>query len=184
MVIILLFINPDITNDEYYKLINSDYDNYNEIPRDLSGCKIIKYDNILDLDNKIKKLYLNLDNFYRSFINKLIIIDKDKQLIYYKNMEGSSHIFSKNNFNLLTNTILFSKKLYKIIMTNPYLIKNKIIELPHFYFEKDYGFPNLNYCAYNILSDNEKKDRINKMYYLGAHQDYNSQNAKYWYKLL
>ena len=35
------------------------------------------------------------DNSYRSFINKLILVDNINNNFYYKNMEGSAPIFIK-----------------------------------------------------------------------------------------
>ena len=75
-------------------------------------------------ENKINNI-LQKSNYYRSFINKLVIIDKKNKQIISKPFEGSADIFSKNYFNLLTMSILLKKKLYIKITENPYLIKNQ-----------------------------------------------------------
>lgn len=153
------------------------------MPLSLLICKFVKYKDTDDLIKKVKEVKSgeNIDNigsFYRSFINKLIIVDKENKELIIKQMEGSSDIFSKNYFNLLTSHILFSKKLYEEVMNNPLSIKNKDIKLSEYYYQYDYGFPNLNYCKYLIGSENDRLERIKKMYY-------NINNPyKYWFKII
>ena len=115
------------------------------------------------------------DNSYRSFINKLILIDDINYKCYYKKQEGSSEIFSKNKFNLYTSVVLFNRNLYENIMKLPENIKN--IYIPKYYYEYDYGFPNLNFCKPFIQTKNFRILKINKMYY-----DHNPENN--WFKLI
>lgn len=153
---------------------NSKIDN---LPNSLLLCDQIKYDTDGELEKIIKDAKLNLKNYYRSFINKLIIVNKQDKTVYIKNMEGSSDIFSKNYFNLFTMSILFKPKLYEKIMENPEIIKKENVELSKYYFQYDYGFPNINYCTYSIGDDNVKKDRIKKMYF-------NGDGSKWWFKII
>lgn len=113
-------------------------------------------ENMAMIKHKLKE-----DNYYRSFINKIINIDDINNKIYYKKMEGSSDIFEKNQFNLLTCTILFNRELYEQVMSDQIDIKN--IKLPEYYFQMDYGFPNLNTMRPFIGSDNFRKHKIKKM---------------------
>ena len=173
-----LFINENFTENEYYTFIKNNYGNNNEIPKSLSLCESVSYNNEDDLDKKLKSAHEYLDIYYRSFINKLIIVDRDDKKIYYKKMDGSSNIFAKNYFNVYCMMILFDRKLYEKIMKNPYVIKNKEIELSNYYYQYDYGFPNLNFCKYQIGSVQSKLDRIKKMYY-NKFNDF-----EFWYKII
>jgi hypothetical protein len=114
--------------------------------------------------NEVNSLF-HKDNSYRSFINKLILIqDKNLQNKYfYKKMEGSSHIFNKNKFNIITFCILHNRDLYEKIIKNPQEILS--IKEPTYYFQYDYPYPNLNYGKPFIQSNNFRLKRIKKMYY-------------------
>ena len=169
-----LFDNPKISKEEYHKIIN---DNQAEIPSSLLLCSKLGYQNDEDLNTKIKNINAG-DTYYRSFINKLIIIDKVNKIIYHKKMEGSSDIFGKNIFNLYTMTVLFNRKLYEKMMSDPYGEKKHKIELSNYYYQYDYGFPNLNYCVCSIGNHESRMDRIKKIYYN------KSNNFEYWYKLI
>ena len=171
------FIKPKLNEENYDKFINDNYGEYDEIPNSLLLCDKIKYDNDDDLDKKIKNI-TSCNTYYRSFINKLIIIDKDNKVFYHKKMEGSSEIFSKNFFNLYTTMILFNRDLYEKIMRKPIRVKKYKIELSNYYHQYDYCFPNLNYCVYSIGDDEYKIDRIKKIYYNGEN------DFKYWHKLI
>lgn len=169
-----LFLNPNMTKHEYD---NFNFNKYTEIPDSLTKCKKMKYYDPDDLDKKLKDGDLYNDNYYRSFINKLIIIDQQNKTIYHKLMEGSANIFNKNNFNLVTWTILMDENLYNKIIDDPYNIKKLNIELPVYYHQQDYGFPNLNFCVYSFGSAEDHIDRIDKMYY-------KNKNGKFWFKLI
>jgi len=146
--------------------------------KDINECNSISYLNSADLDDKLYKIVEEIGTYYRSFINKLIIVDKSNKKIYYKKMDGSSIIFEKpSNFNLLTLSILFDRKLYEEIMSKPINKKElKQIELPQYYYQLDYCFPNINCCQYNVGTDEERMERIRKIYYTGS--------SDYWYKLI
>ena len=92
-------------------------------------------------------------------------------------MENSSHIFDKNYFNLLTMYILKNKQLYDQVMENPSIIKTMTLKLPEYYYQYDYGFPNLNYCVYEFGTEEQRKERIYKMYYADDAE-------KNWFKLI
>lgn len=172
-----LFVNQKMSKDDYKKFVNNNYGGYDEIPNSLLMCDKIQYIDSSDLDQKIKDI-TSYSTYYRSFINKLIIIDKDNKTIYHKKMEGSSEILSKNWFNLYITTILFNRDLYEKIMRKPYRIKKYKIELSSYYYQYDYGFPNLNYCVYSIGNKEYKLDRIQKIYYNWTN------DFKYWNKLI
>jgi hypothetical protein len=168
-----LFINKKLNQKKFIKK----YKKMKNIPESLLLCKEIKYSSISDLDTKLKNLKFLLDNYYRSFINKLIIVDDVNKIVYFKQMEGSSEIFSKNFFNLYSITILFNRKFYEKIVKNPLMVNSLKIEQDLFYNQNDYGFPNLNFCAFDLGSEKLKMKRIKKMYY-------SKHDAKYWFRLI
>lgn len=173
-----LWMDPEITEKEYLDNLHIFY-KQSELPIALQLCSFEPYSNETDLENKIKHNELFEKTYYRSFINKLMIVDKQQKRIITKPFEGSSEIFSKNYFNLLTMTILFDRQLYDTIMLNPFLIKFKNIQLSKYYYQYDYGFPNLNFCTYLFGSKEDRLNRINKMYFV-----YEKPKSKYWYKLI
>lgn len=161
-----LWINEHATEKKYEKIIKNNYGNIEKLPYSLLLCKFKKYTDD-SLDDIVRQIYKE-NNYYRSFINKVIIIDKVNKLVISKQMEGSMNIFGKNYFNLLTATILFNRKLYEKVMREPYLIKYyPFIEklLDTHYYQFDYGFPNLNYCVYEFGTKNDRMKRIKRMYY-------------------
>src|SRR5437868_2724292 len=103
--------------------------------------------------DKIMNKY-NEDNAYRSFINKLILIDDINNKIYHRPMEGTS-IFHDNKFNSKIWKIMSDRTLYEKIINNPEEIQN--IENPKYYICGDYGFPNLNFGKPFIYSDEFRK---------------------------
>lgn len=168
-----LFTNNFISQAEYHNFIQNNYNNIQEIPNSLLLFEKEYYTNI---KNKIQQIKSKTGLYYRSFINKIIIPDNSNKIIYYKNMEGSSDIFSKNPFNLLSANILLNKPLYEKIMADPYNIKNLDIQLSQYYFQYDYIFPNLNLINYSIGNISDKLDRIKKFYF--------SDSDKYWFKII
>jgi hypothetical protein len=169
--------NINCIND-IYEYINKA--NTEQISNALTLCKCIKYDNNQDCDEIISSHNIFDSTFYRSFINNMVLIDKSKKIIYIKQNEGSSIIFSKNYFNVYTYNILKNRKLYEKIINNPLLIKKINIDIPDHYYQCDYGYPNMNMCCYNFGNEQIRKDRIMKLYY------YNKYNKidKYWFKLI
>lgn len=148
----------------YGYFMESNQDKIDVIPNDLLLCDVIEYDNEDDLDRKIKGIYMGNNVIYRSFINKIVMIDRDNKVIYHKKMEGSSNIFSQSSFNMCTLMTLFDRKNYEKTMKDPKRIKNDQNKCHH-YYQLDYGFPNLNYCAYRLWDKGYRIDRIKKMYY-------------------
>jgi hypothetical protein len=138
------------------------------------NCQQIRYHGSEDLEDKLRGIKIRLGNYYRSYINKLIIVDRENQIIYYKKMEGSPDIFTKDKLNVFTLFVLLNRKLYEKIMINPKKIKK--IQIPYFYYQQDYGFPNLNCCSYSIDDKKSKIKRIKKMYY--------NDSQKYWFRLI
>lgn len=129
------------------------------------------------IESKTKTIY------YRSFINKLLVVDKHKKKVYTKDQESSISFFSHNYFNLLGASIMSSRELYELVMDNPNIIKKMKIPLPAYYYQIDYGFPNFSLCNYNINDVNTvegsqvRLDRINKMFY-------SEKSEKYWFTIL
>ena len=152
-----------------------------EFPNDLLICKQIPYENEFDLKTKIRTIKLTSGNYYRSFINKVIMVSKINKIIWVKDMEGSPHIFTKNYFNHLTMILLFDRNKYEKIMEDPQNALKKI-KLSKYYHQQDYGFSNLNFCSYKIFDTNEKLDRIKKMYY--TEDPKIDKKCKYWFKLI
>ena len=153
----------------------------NQVPYSLTLSKAEPYLNTTQY-NYIVNESLKKD-FYRSFINKLVVVDKTNSLIYTKDQEGSSNIMGKNYFNLLGSAIMSSIQLYERILHEPHLIIVTNIPLPMYYHQLDYGFPNFSLCAYNINDINTKEGmsfrlyKIKKMYY-----EPNCENN--WFKLI
>jgi hypothetical protein len=158
-------INEHTYEEEYTKL--------QTIPKSLLLYNSYNYEGKKDLYNKVS-LCKQKKAYYRSYINKMCIV-RENTLIY-KQIEGSSDIFSKNYFNLYSTTIFMNKQLYESIIKNPFIIKNKKINLPEFYFQFDYAFPNFNYCVLST-NKNKKLKRINKMYY-------SNKAEKNWFKFI
>lgn len=177
--------NNNITIDEYNEFVKNNYENMNDIPNELLQIDKIYYIDNADLQKKINQNKLMEINYYRSFINKLLIVDNDKKIIHIKEMEGSSDIFSKNYFNLLSFTIFIKRKLYEKVMRNPFIIVKNRLKIPKYYHQMDYGFPNLNLCTYSFGDKKCKLNRIKKMYYY-ENNNKNNKNKKdnYWFKLI
>ena len=106
-------------------------------------------------------------------------MDKQNKIIISKLMEGSSEIFCKNYFNLLSMTILFDRDLYEKIIRDSFDIKYLKIKLPEYYYQNDYPFPNLNSCIYICGNKREKMNRIKKMYF-----NTDGPIDKYWFKII
>lgn len=155
----------------------NDINNVNTIPMDLLQYKIIPFSDDDDMKYKIDCIK-KMETFYRSFINKVIMVDYENNIIYNKRQEGSADIFSNanNSFNLYTLTILLDRQLYEKVIMNPNDFWNMHIPTSEYYYQYDYGFPNLNCCAINIGNNDFRMKRINNMYFNG--------DARYWYKVL
>lgn len=80
-------------------------------------------------------------------------------------MEGSANIFNHNKFNLLSMYIFINRDLYERVIQDHKQYKNIMDNLPEYYYQYDYGFPNINLCCYNFGIDEDRKYRIKKMYY-------------------
>ena len=142
--------------------------NMNDGKKSFTVHELKPYTNEYELTNLLKKSH------YRSYINKLVLCDRVGKCVYIKEMEGSSDIFMKDHFNLLTMTILLSRKLYENTMGNS-INKNRI-KLPEYYHQLDYAFPNINCCVYNIGDEKLRIKRITKMYY--------GKDDRNWYKII
>lgn len=151
----------DIVDQGKYKKFIKNYHKIPNIPDDILSCETKYYKSQEELENIINQNKLEL--YYRSFINKLIIFDKDK--IICKKMESSANIFHQNIFNLTSFTIFFQRNLYEKVIRNPFYIFKTKINLPLFYYQQDYAFPNLNMCVYEIGTKEQKMKRIKKMYF-------------------
>lgn len=174
-----LWYKPNMDNDEYWNFIEEKpyYGDFYQIPESLLLCSCAHYSDIQDLKKKVKESKLFEGTYYRSFINKLILIDQETKVIYTKPIEGSSDIFAKNYFNLMSMTILFNRDLYEKIIQNPYGAKDMKLEYSNYYYQYDYAYPNLNYCVYSFGTQEQRRDRINKMYYV-------ENSARWWFKII
>lgn len=171
----------NISHEAYSKFISHNYQNYQDIPMSLLMYQSIPYKDTDELKQLIEQIKSS-QIYYRSFINKLLMIDPIKKIIYVKKMEGSPHIFYHNYFNLLTSHIMSNRELYEHVMKDPYtVLRSSIIpelyKLPKYYFELDYPFPNINFCVYQLGNEIYQKWRIQKMYF----DDHAEKN---WFKIL
>lgn len=137
----------------YWNLRNKLIKNY----KDYEEFDLNEYD-------KIKEKLMK-ENYYRSFINKIINIDLDNKKLLYKKMEGSAPIFTKNINNCIISEIFYNRKLYEYVMKNKLNIDEIKIKIPKIYYQMDYAFPNLNICKPFIYKDNHRISRIQSMYY-------------------
>lgn len=129
------------------------------------------YNKYSTIDEALEKFYE--DNSYRSAINKQILITDDD--IYYKPFEGSSPILVQNEFNNYLWCAMQNPEIYNKVMNDPKSIL--ILETPKYYFQQDYGFPNLNTIKPFAYNETRRRERIRRMYY--------DQNAeKNWFKLI
>lgn len=176
-----------------------DYHNYkNNKNKDIEDLKNIKkrerrmgimekkkYKNREELKRIVYDKSFLEKNYYRSFINKLIIVNKENKKVYKKEMEGTINFLIENEFNLITTIIFFNREIYeniikKILSNNNKEIEreiNKIIKnKPQFYYQLDYFFPNINYCCYSTGDKNEWIKRIKKYYY--------NENDNEWFNII
>ena len=172
-----LWISPSISRVEYQKFLDSNYGNQKEIPYELTLCRVEKLTSDVNLEEKIREFQIEEDGYYRSFINKMIIIDKKQKILYLKPIEGSSDLLAKNWFNLYTFTILNDRIMYEKILDDPYILTKSHLPLPKYYHELTYSFPNINFCKYKIGTRKDRIRRISLMYYV----DNAEEN---WFKLL
>jgi hypothetical protein len=174
---IITKIREEYTAQEFYELeniLNKMFWYLKELDNSTIDYEIYKKDTDISSIKYMMKL------FYRSFINKLIIYDTKKELIYVRNMEGSSNIFEKDDTseaNIKIWEILSSRELFERTIKNKKIPKNLI--LPEYYFQKDYPFPNLNLSIYEFGSYDQKLNRIKKMYYYDG-----DKKDKFWFKLI
>lgn len=140
----------------------------------VNNINIQSFENKKELNDIIRK-YKQNNNYYRSFINKLVVVDQNNKKITTKIMEGSSRIFKKDKQNAILGYILLNRELYEKTMKNIKTFDN--IELPNIYYQFDYGFPNLNYDFYDNGSETYQKKRIKQMYYV-------KNCDKNWFKII
>ena len=103
---------------------------------------------------------LKQDNYYKTFINKILNINKKEKKVYYKKMEGSSYIFNYNGINKQLSAIFFNRQAYEDYMKRGIIPTENSI-----YYQLDYCFPNLNLCRPFIYKDEVRRKRIKLMYY-------------------
>jgi len=171
-----IWTDPNISQDKYWNIVHNSYNNVNRLPYGLLLCKPIKFKDENTINRELEKLAMSRKGYYRSFINKMVIIDKSRNIIYSKPAEGSSSVLMKNYFNLYSFTIFHTRNIYEEFMKDPYNNVNIDIILPQFYHEQTYPFPNLNFCSYKLGTQNDRKERIRKMYYNGTDE--------YWFSLI
>ena len=122
--------------------------------------------NIQELNMDEINEILMKEHYYRSFINKIVNLDKKNNKIYYKRLEGSCKLFDKNNMNRTIQKIFFDRNLYEKIMNDPLILNTIETEQREFYYQMDYAFPNLNICKPFLYDQDQRIERINKMYYV------------------
>ena len=127
-------------------------------------------------DYGLVKDMLYESNYYRSFINKLMVVDRDNKKIYYKLQEGSMPIFSKNDLNMKTMLIMRNRSIYEKVMADPFIIRTIKFEEPLLYYQYDYPFPNINLCCPFTNSMEERENRVKLMYFTDDCE-------KNWFKL-
>lgn len=172
-----LWLEPTQSQEEYWRYVLNNYGNNIDIPYAMTMSRPKKYKNKKDLKKKINKHRTKKTGYHRSFINKMIVIDDKKQLLYLKPVEGSSDVLAKNWFNLYTYNIMKNRDTYELIMSNPFLIFRTKVSIPEYYHEQTYPFPNLNFMRYKIGSRQMRMNRIKEMYY--------EKNAgKNWFRLI
>jgi len=118
-----------------------------------------------DEKDAIINIFLKNNTYYRSGINKAVIVDKQHNKIVTRPTEGSSNILQKNSNNARLGQIIQNRKLYEKIMNNPHSYDYKKIKIPEFYYEFDYAYPNLNLSFYKDSDKKSKMSRIELMYY-------------------
>ena len=117
------------------------------------------------------------DPSYRSFINKLILVDDVHNRVYYRRQEGSAPILAKNAFNLSTAWVFYDRDRYEAVMADPSTILSH--SPPAYYHQYDYAFPNLNYGKPFIQTRAFRTKRIANMYFTGDVED----SEKNWFRL-
>src|SRR5438132_788042 len=123
---------------------------------------LLKYPLSSDENSEIDKVWDFLDIFTKPYIYLTDYRNHLITTIITKPLEGSSDIFCKNDFNLYTSTILFDRDLYETIMHDPENKSIMNIRIPQFYYQQDYGFPNLNFMVYSFGDKEDWINRINK----------------------
>lgn len=177
---IINLINESINEDDFFiyeKICEKLYWNLRNKVKylfdDQDDCIILTKNLCQDGLDEIMELFHN-DNSYRSFINKLVLIDDVNKQISYKKMEGSSHIFNKNKLNDVV-WIAMNKLDYEKMLTDPKKIQ--LINSSNYYYGYDYGLPNLNFGKPFMQSDDFRMRRIKKMYY-------DKKSEENWFKLI
>jgi hypothetical protein len=169
-----LIQNSKIQEDEYLKIIK--LESLPEKCLSIESYNITSPNKVPEVLNRVKdNMYKS--NYYRSFINKLIVHDKERSKIYYKHLEGSAPIFTKNELNVKTMIIMRDRKLYEKIMHNPFYIINYRFKIPTIYYQYDYGFPNITLCCPFSNNIKEREERIRKMYF-------DQDSEQNWFKLI
>lgn len=122
----------------------------------------IKKYNFDEFDKIIENL--KNDNYYRSFINKIVNINFEENKIYYRPMEGSCGIFKKSLIGEVLSNLFFNKTKYEIFMQNK-LLDDDLLKTNKIYYQLDFGFPNLNLCEPFLYKNKNRFERINYMYF-------------------
>jgi hypothetical protein len=154
-------------NDFFYyeKIIEKIYWNlFNVIVGKISmDEKINRQELNNDSEKDIKNKILQRSNIGESNVRKTYVLDRKKQKIFYKYKYP-------NDLDLLLFSIMINRSLYETIMSNINKITldylNELIEYPYdMDIEFDYAFPNFNTIKPFTYTDDERLNKIKKMYY-------------------
>ena len=130
-----------------------------------TGCSHKKFSSDEEKD-AIINIFLKNNTYYRSGINKAVIVDSRHHKIITRPTEGSSNILSSNKNNAQIGKIFQKRKKYEKIMSDPYNYNYDKIKIPEFYYEFDYAYPNLNLSVYKVDSKINQIKRIKDMYFI------------------
>lgn len=152
--------NEIIIEKLYWTLVDKIKDKITDVINFTGDYKTYKYSEYGDLKKELAN-----NSYYKSFTNKIINIDSDKKILYYKNMSGSKSIFENNRTGLLLRIIMMDKNLYERIINNPNDVIHVTVPNDIYYHQLDFGFPNFNITVPFIYDEKYRNKRIQKMYY-------------------
>lgn len=147
--------------DEFYKLekiVEKMYWNlFYKLSREIDLNPKIYIKEEFDLKDMTNKILMRNNNITQSNIKKTYIVTKNNKMIYKYDYP--------NEIDLLIYSIMINRGVYESIMTNTSSIF-EIDILPYSSnIEFDYPYPNFNTIKGFTTNNNERKSKIQKMYY-------------------
>jgi hypothetical protein len=116
------------------------------IAKDIEGALNIVYDD---------------ENYHKTFINKLVVIDDHANTIYTRRFEFFDYNIS------ICNTIMRHRDVFETLVNNPDKIEDLVSQLDintNFHF--DYPYPNLNIITPFVGSNEFRNNKIRKYFYV------------------